>query len=234
VTHEPKGPTEDFVSGTGAEYGYAYERSMKLMRALGAGGFPSAYLVDPMGVIVWEGHPAALEEVTIQRHLGGALKIPMWEWPRAAAKARKHVQKGELAKAFAVLDKAKGDDAVGVIRDDLRAMMEMQLRTMEASLEKGDVLRAVELAERGVKGLKGMPEADRAQAVLDRVDEDDECQRVLKLQKKLVKLADVEDLSRKKLLKRCEDLREFIRDAKGTYAAKSAQDLLQDLLKRAG
>ena len=129
MTHEPKGPTEGFIQDTGARFGYAYETSLKLMRALGAGGFPSAYLVDPMGTVVWGGHPAELDAATIQRHLDGALRVPMWEWPKSVSRAKKYVQKGEFAKALASLDKAKGGEAIGIPLSFVSALSTTSLRS---------------------------------------------------------------------------------------------------------
>lgn len=230
MTHEPKSPTEGFIEETGAKYGYAFETSMSLMRALGAGGFPSAYLVDPTGTIVWEGHPAALDEEVITSHLDGALRIPLWEWPRSLRSAMKYVLKGEFEKAFAKLEKADEEEVDG-IREDLRRHVELRLRTMESALERGDVLRALTLAEELEDGLSDMPEAARARAVLEKVENDPELQRVLELQEDLADLVDFEGLSQGKLEKRSAELREFIDEAAGTYAGTRAHEALQRLLE---
>jgi hypothetical protein len=42
------------------------------VKALGIQGIPHAVLVDPDGVIVWAGHPAGLDQKTVEKALAGA------------------------------------------------------------------------------------------------------------------------------------------------------------------
>ena len=39
-------------------------------------GYPSAALVNPKGVVVWQGHPSGLQKDKLENHLAGAMTTP--------------------------------------------------------------------------------------------------------------------------------------------------------------
>ena len=70
------------------------------MRAVGASGFPSAVVVDAQGNIAYSGHPASINASVLKPLLKGALKTPMYEWPKSCSKVAKALRKGNLGDAI--------------------------------------------------------------------------------------------------------------------------------------
>jgi hypothetical protein len=79
VTGETKSSTEPWIESKGVQYAYAYDKGRQLGNRLGVGGIPHAYLINPLGCIVWEGHPGALDDGIIRKHLAGTLSLGQQE-----------------------------------------------------------------------------------------------------------------------------------------------------------
>ena len=91
VTSEGAGPTEKWVAKKKAAYAYGYDKGGALKRELGVTGIPAAFLVDPSGKIVWQGHPSSLSSNLIEEHIKGAtshrgawVQRVWWGWGVAA------------------------------------------------------------------------------------------------------------------------------------------------------
>jgi len=69
---EPRGQVEAFVKQNEMEYLIGIDGGGAAAKAFGVAGFPSAFLIDPQGVVVWAGHPAALGDADVERALAGA------------------------------------------------------------------------------------------------------------------------------------------------------------------
>ena len=82
VTSEGAGSTEPWIDEKGARYAYAYDKGGQLSRWFGVSGIPHAALVDPMGEVVWTGHPGKLDSKLVEQSLAGALAKPVWAWPK--------------------------------------------------------------------------------------------------------------------------------------------------------
>ncbi len=232
ITSEPKSATETFVRDTGARYGYAYDPSGSLMRALGLSAYPSSVLVDPSGTVVWKGHPAQLTEELVTPHLAGAIARPVWEWPKETARARKALQKGEYAKALAELAKLEGE-GLAEIRASVEAIVTRRLDALEAALREGDFLGVSERAPELKAAVDGIVAAERrVGAVLQALKADEDARRVMKLQQAVRAL-------RAKRLNTADDARKVVAElealaakAAGTYAAREAEAYAAELRAR--
>lgn len=232
MTDEAKSPTEKFVEETRAGFAYAYDKKGELMKRLGVRGFPSAYLIDAAGTIVWEGHPMSLNAATIEKSLGGAFANPLWEGSKQTAKARKAILKREFDKAFGELGKLQDDEA-RELEKALEALVEKRLGAMEARLEKGDYLSAERLADALADELGKHPEVRRVAAVEEALKAK-EVKALLKLQEKVEDLAAEDFTTGKQVLELIEKLEELAEEAPGTYVAEDARhraNSLRELLR---
>lgn len=211
-------------------YGYAYDKSRRLMNELGASGFPSAALIDANGVVQWVGHPASLKSSTIEKALVGALPIPMWEWPKSASGVRKALQKTDYATALKkALELEGGDTYVEAVRGVIAG----RLSSLEQAFAIGDFLGASESVKELKKSFKGLPEQDRVNEIDDAIKSDKSAGAVIKAQKDIVKLAEeVAELRKRKDAEKILDkLRKIQQKNAGTYAADQAGELADDIRK---
>ena len=201
------------------------------MSAFGLGGFPSALLVDPSGLVVWKGHPGNLKGSDIEERLGAALKTPLFDWPDEAKSARKAFAKGQMKKALeAARDVEAGDLDIAA---EIQAVITGKIAALRAASERGDYLGVLDLGDRLKKELSGLPEGDEAKGLIDAVKDQDDFKAVVKAQKKIAKLREEVGELRKKddaddIL---EDLREIMEDHPGTYAYEEAKELSAEVSK---
>jgi uncharacterized protein YktA (UPF0223 family) len=206
VTSEGESQTEPWVESKGARYPYAYDPGGKLSRELGVSGIPAAFLVDPTGKIVWQGHPGNLDNATVEKHLEGALTRPIYEWSGSAKKVKQAFLKGDFAKALDEAAKLAEDDPFGEeVAGIVRGILEGRMASYEAALERGDILKAYEGFKGISKGLKGLPEEERVKEALKAISKDKEMKATMKAQEKLAELSAVE-------LRRQKDCDEVIAD----------------------
>lgn len=198
VTSEPSGPTEKWVAKKKAHYAYGYDKGGALKRALGVTGIPAAFLVNPSGEIVWQGHPSGVSSSLIEEHIVGAITKPLYEWSGKAGAIKKSFLKGDFSKALAAAAKLAKDDPFGEEAADLlQAILTSRVASFQTALEKGDILAVYDGAKALAKGVKGLPEADTLKAMLKTISKDKGMKATMKLQKRLAKVLE-EDLRRRK------------------------------------
>ena len=66
ITNEDKATVQKFRKSTPMEYNVAIDKK-DIGEKLGVSGIPHAFLVDKGGKIVWEGHPAQLNDAEIEK-----------------------------------------------------------------------------------------------------------------------------------------------------------------------
>src|SRR5262245_45713674 len=88
VTGDDAATAQDWLARLGAHYPHARDPELALQIELGFRPLPSAVLVDPWGVIVWQGNPAELPVDRIEELLEHVLPEPAHRWPAAAAPVR--------------------------------------------------------------------------------------------------------------------------------------------------
>lgn len=222
MTNESASQTEPWIESKGVTYAYAYDKGGKLSRQLGVSGIPRAFLVDPSGTIVWEGHPARLGASQIEAHLGNALPKPLYEWPASAKKVKAAYLKGNFSSAIAQADKLGESDPFGLeIAGILRGMLTSQVEAMEAALEEGDVLSAYTIGTSLSKGVKGMAEAENVTAVLGRIAKDAQLKGWLKAQQKLEDLSSAELRKEKDCKKNLKALEKLLKGNEGSFVGKA-------------
>lgn len=235
MTGEGKGPTEKWVADKGARYPYAYEKGSDLQRAVGLRGYPHAALIDPSGTIVWTGHPARLDRATIETALEGALSKPLFDWPSSLGSASSSFARGDYGKALVAARKVadKGDGEAADVVASLESFVDFQIDAAASWIEAGNYLPLDERGKQLLASVKGLPEHEERLETLLEALKTKEAKRVLKGQRAVVKLkesaAKINNIKRKdvdKLLDKLEKLRE---DYSGTYAARDADKLVEEL-----
>lgn len=234
VTGESAAQTDPWVAKHGAKYAYAYDKGNSLGRQLGITGLPGAVLVDPSGTVVWKGHPSGLTDAVVEKHLGGALPKPLWEWPKVAAPVAKAISAGKFKNALAAAQKIANDPEGGEYAGLVEAAIEARATAVEKAFESGDYLRAQQMATLAKKALSGLPQAKRVSEVLSATKRG-EAKSVIKLQKKVLKARDeIRKLrSRKKVDEAIDGLRRVAKKGAGTAAERDAEDLIAELEKMA-
>ena len=234
ITHEGQRETEKFARVTNMGYAYAYEKAGKLMRELGAKGFPTAVLVDPAGVVRWKGHPARLTNELVESVLDGAFEEPIWTWPKQGKKARKALAKFAWGDAFEELAELE-EDWADAAATKMRVMASAWLESGFTALEKGDYLAVSRTLDLGKKRLKGFDDLElRMERLDDMLDAQDNVKKVISLQEKLEDLRSTELRSKNQAEKLLEQVEAFLKKAEGTYAAEEAQAFAEDLRKMLG
>lgn len=227
VTAEGKSSTARFVEEAGASFAYAFDRSGALARAAEVDTFPTALLIDPTGTVVWRGDVGDLTDELIAKHLEGAFETPLWEWPKAARDAVKHLKKRAYGRALAELGDAP---ELGDLRADVRSILRKRTQSLATAQELGDVLGVERLAEAMESEVAGLPaEEEIVRTALESLRASAEARRVLKLQRELERLRTTR-ISGDRDLERLIDAVERLRaDAAGTYAGGQAEAFLREL-----
>jgi len=228
VTSEPSGPTEKWIAKKKAAYAYGYDKGGKLKRALGVGGIPAAFLVDPSGTIVWQGHPSNLSSNLIKEHIKGAISKPLYMWSGKAGKIKKNFLKGDFAKAFDEARKLAKNDPFGEEAAELlQGILTSRVAGLQAALEVGDILAASDGAKVLLKGLNGLPEADTLKAMLKVISKDKEMKATMKLQKRLAKVMEEDLRRRKECDERVVALERLLKGHQGTYFASQVEAAIE-------
>lgn len=232
VTSEAKKDTETWVRGKGAEYAYAYDKGGKLKRRLDVGGIPHAVLLDPRGRIVWEGHPATLENGTIEKALKGALQKPLYELPANASAVRTALSKRAHAAALSEAAKLAPPEAATEIQRSIRSLVECSVAVMKGALAEGDFLTAHEAATDLEKDLDGLPESQEAKSVLADLAANQDAQPVMAAQKKVRAILDQKLGKRRDYDKAVAELKKIMEERRGSFAFQEAERALLTIGKR--
>lgn len=224
VTRESASKTEPWIEATGAEFAYAYDRSGDLARQVGLGGYPHAALVDPIGRIVWTGHPSSLSAEVVESHLAGALPIPMWEFPESWGKAKSALQKRKFAKALQEAERLGEDGAV--LHSAIAGMVEGRVLALESMVADGDILGFQSTLKTSLKELAGLPQVDALKALDKRVDRDETAKVQLADQKRVERLGEqkIKKASKDKIL---DELRDILGQHGDTAPGREAKALIE-------
>lgn len=163
VTGDDPATAAEWLARLEARYPHARDAELVLQIELGFRPLPFAVLVDPFGVIVWQGNPGELPLDEIEALLEGALTLPAHRWPSAAAPVREALRVGEYARAERLarsLPERSAEIAQLVGRISTR-----RGELLEAALAREDFLAADELAAELERGLEQGVLCSRAKAV---------------------------------------------------------------------
>ena len=166
-----------------ARYPHARDAELELQIELGFRPLPFAVLVDPCGVIVWQGNPGDVPMETIEQLLADAQAVPAHRWPAEADGVRAALRAGKYAEAksrAAALLERGAEIAKLVARITAR-----RAGLLEAALAAQDFLGADELAAELESGLDDGPLRTRATAVRAQIAADAAARGVLSAQREL-------------------------------------------------
>ena len=231
VTSEGASDTEKWITEKGARYPYAYDKGGQLSRWFGVSGIPHAALVNPMGEVVWKGHPSGLTSELVEKHLAGAIAKPVWEWPKEAGKVKAAIGKRQLGKALLLAQELAGDDGAAIAKS-LRAMVDGKLQSLTQRRTDGDFLAAQELAAALAKDLAGLEtEVAQAEEALTAIKADKAAKAVIKAQLEVRELrVEIESVrSEKGALELIEQFEELAEKYADNYAGKQARDAIDEL-----
>lgn len=229
MTSESEAETVPWIQNKQAKYAYAYDKGGKVARFFGVSGIPHAVLIDPNGKVVWTGSPFTLNDEIVQASLNGALLQPLFDWPASAKSVTQSLAKGDFAGAVAKAAKMPAAEGGADIVAQVQAIVEGQVKSIEAALAAGNFYDARERGEILGKSMEGLPEQARAKKVVADVDAHPDAKRVLEAQKSIRKLRSKGLTKRKDLEKAMEDLKKLANEMRGTYAATEAQDYMDQL-----
>lgn len=232
VTDEGVGETEKWIRSKGAQYAYAYDKGGKLSRHFGVQGIPHAVLVDATGTVVWKGHPAKLDERTLEQALAGALSKPLYEWSAAAAGVKSAFVKQSYKSALEQAQKLGEGDGGPELVKAIQGVVDSCVGNMKAAYEKGNFLGARSQATELSKSLAGLPELATATQMLADIAASKEALEVIKGQEKVAKLRAGKLSKRKEIQAAVESLQKLAKEHSGTYVETEANELIRELGER--
>lgn len=232
VTDEGESDTVKWIQNKGAQYAYAYDKGGKLSRYFNVQGIPHAVLIDATGTVAWKGHPAALEEKTLEAALAGALPKPLYDWSPAAKGVKSAFQKRAYKSAIEQAEKLPEGEGGAEIAKAIRTLVTSRVENLQSAYERGDFLAARNNATELSKDLAGLPELEAATKVLADLAANKDAANVIKGQEKVAKIRASGLSKRKEVEAAVESLQKLVKEHSGTYVEKEANDLIRQLRER--
>lgn len=168
VTNEPESLVAKTVTANKMKFPVAMTKGEDFERAYGVRGFPSSYLIDADGFVVWSGHPGAFEEGLLEELLKDVWLPPAL--PERHAALNKLLAERNLTKAVAAIDKALAgapDDAdLKAASEALGGRVTALLEAAAAAEQENDFARARKLYTEAVERFAGVPAAAPAKTAL--------------------------------------------------------------------
>lgn len=174
MTNEGKKLVTETVEKTGREYPVAIIKGEDVDEAYGIRGFPTAYLLDTRGRVVWTGHPGNFEEGKLKALLAKSASVePL---PDKFKDVNKLLRKRELGKAWEAAGKAlasaAGDKDLERLRADVEKALDKQIEMAEAAAKAADYGEAVAIYDEAAEVFAGMPKAADATAARKAIEAD--------------------------------------------------------------
>jgi hypothetical protein len=236
VTKQDRSAVQKFVDETGATHSIVIEEGDS-MRAYGRSSYPSAFLINTNGRILWVGHPGNLKDDVIKEHLASAHILP--EFPKALSSARKALDKDKFADAGKKVQKALDGTSLSdeerktteTIRDWIDWYATSTLEGAAKDLEAGNVFEANRAYEEITKIYKGHAIGTRSAGLSKALLSDSANKTEVKAGKKLAKiLVEMRELKPKKALKALAPL--LSKKYADTKAGQKATEMAAELKKR--
>jgi thiol-disulfide isomerase/thioredoxin len=235
VTDEAASLTEPWISAHKAEYAYAYDKGGKLSRHFGVNSIPRAVIVDASGTVLFNGHPAQVDEALLARAVSGALPKPLWEWSGGAKGVKSALLKRDFKAALDLAGKLGDADDGPQILAAVQGMVRSKVEAMQAAHARGDYLGARTAAELLQKELAELPESAEAARLAAEIAADPKALEIIKGQEKLAKIVGKEPDKKKEWQAAIEDLEKLKESYPGTFVEQEAERLVQeyrDLIRR--
>ncbi len=210
------------------------------MRAYGRSSFPSAFLIDTNGRILWLGHPGDLSNAKIDEAFESTKILPAW--PAAMKAVKKAFLKDKYADALAKVtkeiekDRLEEDDATAAagIQVWLEWYGASALEGAAKEAEEGKVYEAATTYEHVAQVYKKHGLAKQADAALKELLSDPDHKLEFKAGEKLAKIMEaIKELKPKKALKKLGPMlaKKYRETAAGKKAEKIAEALEAELAR---
>jgi len=174
VTDEPKSMVGPDVQKKKMQYPVASAVGADFMKQYGIKGFPTAFLVDADGFVVWTGHPGNFDESMLTELLNQVQVAP--KLPEADADIAAQFESRSFGKAWTALQKALAkapDDAdLKAAADGLSKSVESKLSEAKDFAAAGKFGQAQALYRELLDDYAGVPGAEAAKPALDALKKD--------------------------------------------------------------
>lgn len=199
VTDEPAELVDAYVQEFKPTYPIVIEQGGRSARALGVNGYPTAFLVDPKGTVVWTGHPAGLDEATLQSALKGA-RPPAVRLPAQLKPLERLIERGEHGKVWesarAMLAGGDLDAEAKQTAEELVAGIETAAQELFADAERRlaarEYFEAVQALEPLAKAYRGVHRWAEAEAKLAELQADPAIKKAIKGGEQLAKARELD------------------------------------------
>lgn len=165
VSDESPSKVKPYIEKNGIEYVIAIKGASDYQ----ARGIPHAWLVSPGGEIVWEGHPARLQNATIDKYIKHARLTPTFRLPPDLSRAERYLNAGSISKGLDALEKylrkPKAEDVAEAARaatERATSFGKKTLQEVEECAKEGDYTDGLTLLSLLEKAFKGTEIGDQA------------------------------------------------------------------------
>lgn len=169
VSDESAGVVKSFVEKNDMKYTIALGGANEYKSS----GIPHSWLVSPGGEIVWEGHPASLNESIIETNIRSAKLTPEFKLPRELKEAQKHLDTANYAAGIKALEshlKAPksplSEKAAKEAIESVQTLGKDKLKEAEESAKARDYADAQAVLDMLSKSFKGTETGDKAKEML--------------------------------------------------------------------
>ena len=241
ITSDDKAVIEKFAKEKGITYPVAFDPSRKVGNVdYGVTGIPHGFLLDPKGVVVWEGHPASLQVTDIEEQLKRADVFSLREVDKSLAKAAEAFKKGLFAAAQKSADEIlKKKDATETqktdaqyILDEIKGVAERKMASAKEAAEAKRFLSAQEDYGFLADHFKGTDTEKEAKDALKALLADPAAKKEIEAAKALKNILEHDGKIKNEKSRRAtmmNDLKAFLAKYKDTDAAKQAEEQLNSL-----
>jgi hypothetical protein len=140
----------------------------------GIKGFPSGFVLDPDGNIIWSGHPGNLDEDWLKEQLAKAVAPPVLpdQWKDIGALLAKRKYGKAHAAATKALVKAAGNADLKAVVDFVTKGVQSRLEAAKTNITGQEFGKAMKLYTEVSTLFDGAPGADAAKAGIDALKKD--------------------------------------------------------------
>ena len=189
VTNEPKKLVSETVEKTKREVVIAMVSGDKVDSAYGVNGYPTAFLVDATGHILWTGHGTPDEKMIVE-----ALKDVVPPMPESNKDLNKLLQKRQFGKAYEAIDKvlakSPDDKEFSKAKSDIDKVLKRHLDQAKAAAEALDFAQAAAIYDEVIAHFTGIPAAAEAKPARDAIDKNPAAKDELAVMKDLKRAED--------------------------------------------
>ncbi|MFT5049504.1 MAG: hypothetical protein ACI8QZ_000897 [Chlamydiales bacterium] len=190
VTNEPKSLVTKHVESKGMEFPIAIVKTNE-ESAFGIRGFPSAFLLDVDGTILWKGHPGKFEREFTRKRLDEALGKTSTLPPlpdKLAASVKKYLNDRAFGKAYNAVTRSLAREPENVelslFVESIEGLVRTRVEAAAKANDAGEYGRAFGLYSSVIDGFDGVPGCDEAEQARTHLGRDKQAKADLAAAKK--------------------------------------------------